>query len=93
MKGKEQILQRITERVELSGEPIPGQPVIEIGGENRVLIENYSAVREYNPQRICVLVKYGSVTVAGCGLELRRITKEQLVIAGRIDGVTLHRRK
>ena len=39
MKAKESIFQRITERVELNGEPIPGQPVVEIGGENRVLIE------------------------------------------------------
>ena len=93
MKGKEYILQRITERVELSGEPLPGQPVIEIGGDNRVLIENYCAVREYSPQKICVQVKYGTVVVSGIQLELRRMTKEQLVIAGRIDGVTLQRRK
>ena len=93
MKGKEHILQRITERVELSGEPLPGQPVIEIGGDNRVLIENYCAVREYSPQKICVRVKYGTVVVSGIQLELRRMTKEQLVIAGRIDGVTLQRRK
>ena len=91
MKGKDHILQRITERVELNGEPIPGQPVVEIGGDNRVLIENYSAVREYSPQKICVRVKYGSVIVAGCELELRRMSKEQLVIAGRIDSVFLKR--
>ena len=93
MKGKENILQRITERVELNGEPIPGQTVVEIGGENRVLIENYGAVREYRPQKICVRVKYGTLIVTGCELELRRMTKEQLVISGRIDGVNLQRRK
>ena len=93
MKGKENILQRITERAELNGEPIPGQTVVEIGGENRVLIENYGAVLAYSPQKICVRVKYGTVMVTGCELELRRMTKEQLVISGRIEGVNLQRRK
>ena len=93
MKAKENIFQQIAERVELNGEPIPGQPGVEIGGENRVLIENYAAVREYSPEKICVRVKYGSVIVTGCELELRRMTKDQLVISGRIDGVNLQRRK
>lgn len=92
MKGKEPILQRITDRVELTGEPLPGQTLVEIAGENRVLIENYCAVREYSPQRIGIRVKYGTVIVCGCGLELRRMTKEQLIIAGKIDSVTLQRR-
>ena len=93
MKAKENFLQRITERIELNGEPLPGQPVVEIGGENRVLIENYGAVKEYSPQKICVRVKYGTVVVTGCELELRRMTKEQLVICGIINGVNLQRRK
>ena len=93
MKIKENILQRITERMELSCEPVPGQPVVEIAGENRVLIENYGSVRAYSPQKICVRVKYGTVVVVGCELELRRMAKEQLVISGRIDGVNLQRGK
>ena len=93
MKGKEPILQRLTDRVELTGEPLPGQSVVEIAGDNRVLIENYCAIREYSPQKIEIRVKYGIVAVCGCGLELRQMTKEQLVIAGRIDAVTLQRRK
>lgn len=92
MKRNEPILQRFTDRVDLAGEPIPGQPVVEIAGDNRVLIENYGAVREYSPQKIGIRVKYGTVVVCGCGLELRRMTKEQLVIAGRIDSVSLQRR-
>lgn len=92
MKSKEHILQHLAERADLAGEPIPGQTVVEIAGENRVLIENYKAVREYSPQRIGILVRYGIVLVCGCGLELRRMTKEQLVISGRIDCVALQRR-
>lgn len=93
MKGNEHILQRIADRVDLAGEPIPGQTVVEIAGENRILIENYCAVREYSPCKIDIRVKYGMVTVCGCNLELRKMTKEHLIIAGRIDTVALQRRK
>ena len=37
-------------------------------------------------------VKYGCISVCGCGLQLLRMTREQLIIRGRIDAVSLHRR-
>lgn len=92
MNGRENFLQKLADRADLAGEPIPGQSVIEIAGDSRVLIENYCAVKEYSRERIGIRVKYGTVIVCGCGLELRRMTKEQLVISGRIDGITLQRR-
>jgi sporulation protein YqfC len=92
MKGMEPIFARLTDKADLTGEPVPGQTVVEIAGENRVLIENYCAVREYSPQRIGVRVAFGTVVIEGCALELRRMTKEQLVIFGRIDAVSLQRR-
>lgn len=92
MKDSRNILQRMTERMDLNGEPIPGQPLIEIAGNCRVLIENHFGVREYSRERIGINVKFGTVEICGCCLELSRMTGEQLVISGQIDGVTLHRR-
>ena len=89
---KQNILQRLADSADLAGEPIPGQSVIEIAGECRVLIENHFGVQEYSRERIGVKVKYGAVLVCGCGLELSRMTREQLVISGHIDSVTLQRR-
>lgn len=80
------------ERMDLPGESLPGQVLVEITGENRVLIENHRGVREYSQERIGVKVKYGLVQVCGSCLELRCMTKDQLVISGRIDGVLLKRR-
>ena len=76
------ILQRLADGADLSAEPLPGQPIVEIAGDRRVLIENHFGVK----------VKYGLVCVCGCDLELIRMTKEQLIISGRIDAVTLIRR-
>ncbi len=93
MKQNANILQRLAEKSELVGELMPGLPLIEIAGENRVLIENHLGVKEYGQERIGVKVKFGMVLVIGRGLELCRMSKEQLVISGRIDAVTLQRRK
>lgn len=92
MKRNHNILQRLADGADLPGEPLPAQPIIEIAGDRRVLIENHFGVMEYSRERIGVKVKYGVVSVCGCGLELTRMTKEQLVISGRIDGISLQRR-
>lgn len=89
---KRNLIQRMTERMDLAGEPIPGQSLVEIAGECRVLIENHLGVTEYSRERIGVKVKFGKLTVCGSCLDLSRMTREQLVITGRIDCVTLHRR-
>ena len=80
------------EYLDLPGESLPGQVLVEIAGENRVLIEHHCGVREYSRERIGVKVKFGLVQICGSCLELRCMTKEQLVISGRIDCVMLKRR-
>lgn len=85
-------LERLADETDLVAEPLPGQPIVEIAGDRRVLIENHFGVKAYSREKIVVKVKFGFVCVCGCGLELMRMTKAQLVIRGRIDGVTLQRR-
>lgn len=92
MKKDRNILQWIAEGADLAGEPIPGQSLVELSGDCRVLIENHCGVIEYSRERIGIGVKYGQVTVCGCGLELCRMTREQLIICGRIDTISLIRR-
>lgn len=85
-------MQRLAEEMDMAQEPIPGLPLVEICGERRVLIENHTGVRSYGREQICVGVSYGEVAVRGCGLELARMTKEQLVICGHIESISLIRR-
>lgn len=85
-------LDRLNESLDLPGENPPGQPIVELAGDRRVLIERHMGVVAYGADQICVKVPYGMVRIEGCGLELGRMTKEQLVISGRIDSVTLCRR-
>lgn len=92
MRQKRDWLQRLTEGADLPGEASPALPLVELAGDRRVLIEHHRGVTQYGTDRICVNVKFGQVAVCGCGLELARMTREQLVICGRIDSVTLLRR-
>lgn len=80
------------EQVDLPGECMPGQVLIEIAGKNRVLVENHRGVREYGPEQIGVAVKYGWVQISGSGLELRYMSHHQLVITGSIESIVLNRR-
>ena len=85
-------LEKLAQNSEQEPEFLSALPVVEIAGDHRVLIENHGGVRAYGGERILVNVKYGAVCVCGCGLEVLRMTREQLVIRGRIDSVSLCRR-
>ena len=93
MKKDLRVLQWLADGADLPGEPIPGRGLVEISGDNRVLIENHFGVREYSRERIGIAMEFGLVSICGSSLELCRMTREQLVIRGRIDCVNLIRRQ
>lgn len=92
MKHRYDILNRVSSVTDLPLEPLPGIPLVELAGENRVLIENHYGVTEYGCNEICIKVNYGKICVRGNKLELSRMTKHQLVITGCIDNISLIRR-
>lgn len=93
LKEKMRWLDRLSEAADLPGENPPGQPIVEVAGDRRVLIEHHRGVVQYGSDKICVKVKFGTVCICGCALELAHMTREQLIISGRIDSVTLCRRE
>lgn len=93
MKQQKNWLERLMDGADLPGESLPGQPLVEIAGDRRVLIENHGGVTEYGRERIQIRVKYGQLCICGCNLEMIRMTRQQLIISGRIDSVHLVRRQ
>lgn len=93
MEQRKHWVQKIADDADLAGESLPGVPVVELAGECRVLIERHGGVTQYSGEQICVKVSYGQVCICGCALELKRMTKDQIVVSGRIDAVRLLRRK
>ena len=85
-------IQKITDHADLIGETLPGVPIVEISGDNRVLIENHNGVIAYSREQICAKVQYGTVTICGKYLEFTRMTQELLVVSGDIEGISIQRR-
>lgn len=91
MKQERHWMERLTDGLDLPGE-VTGLPLVELAGDRRVLIEHHKGIVQYQNEHICVKVSYGTVSVCGCGLHIARMTKEQLIIHGRIDSVSINRR-
>lgn len=91
MQKNGKIFDRLALSVDLPGEYIPGLPIIEIYNGSRVLIENHKGVTAYGNDEICVKVSFGTLCICGSCLTLACMTQHQLVITGRIDGVSLLR--
>lgn len=83
--------EQMAEGMDFSMEPMPGQPILEVAGEHRVLMENHRGVKGYSREKVWIRVKFGMVCIHGCDLELVHMTRERLLISGRIDGITLLR--
>lgn len=92
MQRNKQFIQRIADAADLGAEPLPGIPVIEIAGDRRIIVEGHRGVAAYSRTKICVRLSYGCASVCGQDLELNCMTRDQLVISGRIDCVQIERR-
>lgn len=67
-------------------------PLVELAGDQRVLIENHLGVLSYSLVEIQVKVAYGKLSLSGSDLKIMQLGREQMVIMGRIDTIQLCRR-
>jgi len=88
-RGK--MLRTITEKAGLHSEPIPGIPLLELNGDDRILIENHKCVMGYSEKEILIRVSFGVLRIVGDEMVLACVKKEQLVIHGMIDSICLLR--
>ncbi len=91
MEKRKPMLRLIAEAVDAPRELLPGEPLIELAGDQRVMIENHMGVREYACSCIRVGVKGGTVSIHGSGLSITRMQRKQLVIVGTISGIGMER--
>lgn len=93
MKQHGNFLERLMDYSDLPGEPLPKIPLVELCDDRRVLIENHNGITEYGRERIKVRMRYGEICICGRELVMSRMTGNQLIIRGRIDGLSVCRRK
>lgn len=92
MNRRERWIQKLMENTGLSEENPGKYPLVELCSDNRVLVENHTGVKQYDPEMITVAVGFGAVTVRGEGLFLCHMSAEKLVIRGKIHCIQLDRR-
>ena len=92
MGNKQPLLRRLTDAMDLPGEPIPGSAVLELLGDSRILMEHHRGIVQYSPREITVTVPFGRVILCGEGLTLTRMTGQQLIISGSVREIRLLRR-
>lgn len=76
---------------DLADATMPGVPLVEIAGYNRVLVEHHLGITQYGPERVCIKVKFGEIQICGAQLVISKMSKEQLVICGMIESVSVFR--
>lgn len=79
------------DRLDLPEEARPRETVVEVIGYRRVLIEHHGGVTQYGSCSISVKVRFGCIHITGRHLELTRMTRDQLIISGCIEGVRIER--
>lgn len=92
MRNRDGWIQRLTNQADLPGEALPMQPILELTGDHRILMEHHQGVTCYGTKEICIKMPFGSVAVCGSGLQLARMSAEQLIINGKIEAIKLIRR-
>lgn len=65
--------------------------VAELTGDGRLLIEKHRGILHYSTERIVVYVSFGLLEVCGCNLCFQYMTKERLLICGRVTHISVLR--
>lgn len=83
MRDFKKLYEQLPVKLDLMGESL-GLPLVELIGDQRVIIEHHRGIVEYEKGKICVNTALGQIGIYGSGLELAKMGTDQLVILGRI---------
>ena len=80
---------RIENMLEIPKEITSNEPKITIVGFNRMLVENYKGILEYEDISIRIKTSLGILNISGFGLNLNQMTGDDIVVTGKIESVEL----
>ena len=84
MRKKERKLDEI---LEIPVELTTNNPKITIVGFERVLIENYRGILEYQDYFVRLNTYIGIININGFNLKLEEMTTDDLLVTGKIDSI------
>lgn len=93
MSRKERLIDRVSMGLELPYETFPGQSLVELIGESRVLVEHHFGICLYTEKEIIIKVSFGQLFIKGHRLRIACMTKQGVIVTGQIDDLSVLRRK
>lgn len=89
MKNKKQRLTKINDILEFPKEIGTNKPRITLVGFDKLLIENYKGILEYEEFFIKINTHIGIININGFNLELNNLTDDDILITGKIDSIDI----
>lgn len=86
--GREEIIDSIIKRLNISEDVINGAEIISLVGKRNLVIENYVKVLEYELNRIVIKTKRNYVLIEGDNLKIEYLLDEELRITGKIHNIS-----
>ncbi len=84
---KSKISAKVDKLLDIPQEVSTNIPKITILGFEKMLIENYKAILEYQEFYIRISTHIGILNINGYELNLNEMTTDDLLITGKIDGI------
>lgn len=84
---KNRMQSKMNRLLEIPQEISTNLPKLTIVGFEKVLIENYKAILEYQDFYIRISTYIGILNINGYELDLKEMTTDDLLITGRIEGI------
>ena len=80
-------VRKIDEILEIPEELSTNNPKLTIMGFERVLIENYRGILEYQDYFVRLNTYIGIININGFNLKLEEMTTDDLLVTGKIDSI------
>ena len=81
------MIRKLNEILEIPVELSTNNPKITIVGFERVLIENYKGILEYQDYFVRLNTYIGIININGFNLNLEEMTTDDLLVTGKIDSI------
>ena len=81
------MISKLNEILEIPVELSTNNPKITIVGFERVLIENYKGILEYQDYFVRLNTYIGIININGFNLNLEEMTTDDLLVTGKIDSI------
>ena len=82
---------KVMEFLDIPGDAMFELPVLRLTGGNRLLIENHRGLHDYMPDKVLLAIKGGYVEIAGESLEVGSMTRDSMLITGKITNIAYKR--